>query len=291
MKPSELKVDRTGARPSLLLIGHGSRSAEGVAQYWALRDRVSARRPAIAVAGGFIELARPDLTQGVDALVAGGAHHVVGVPLVLLGAGHLKTDGPQALAAGRLRHPHVRFDYGRDLGIHPLVLEVAAERAGQALDRLGPPGDDRAVVLVGRGSTDPDANSDLYKVCRLLSDSRGLGPVEAAFVSLAEPGVPGALDRCRRLGARRVAVVPYFLFTGRLVERIRHQVSAWSHSHPEVVTLTGRELGPDERIATLVWERYEEALAGDARMNCDLCVYRHRMPGYEHRLGGHAHHG
>ena len=42
-----------------------------------------------------------------------------------------------------------------------------------------------------------------------------------------------------------------------------------------------------DRIAQLVLERYREALAGDARMNCDLCVYRHPLPGYEHR----HHHG
>jgi sirohydrochlorin cobaltochelatase len=275
--------------PSLLLVGHGSRSPEGVAQYWSLHRLVTKSSPKVRVGGGFIELAAPDLDRAIDRLVEEGARHVVGVPLVLLGAGHLKTDGPAALAAGRRRHPQVRFDYGRDLGIHPLVLDVAAERAREALTRLGPPADDRMVVLVGRGSTDPDANADLYKVCRLLSDSRGLGDVEPAFVSLAPPAVPAALERCRRLGARRVAVVPYFLFTGLLVDRIRDQVEDWSGASSDVVTVVGGELGPDERIATLVWERYEEALAGTATMNCDLCVYRIALPGYEHRVGPHHH--
>ena len=32
-----------------------------------------------------------------------------------------------------------------------------------------------AVVIVGRGSTDPDANADLAKAARLLADGRGLG--------------------------------------------------------------------------------------------------------------------
>ncbi|MGH3578934.1 MAG: sirohydrochlorin chelatase, partial [Mycobacterium sp.] len=206
--------------PGLLLIGHGSRSELGVDQCRQLAREVERLAPQLAVELGFIELARPDLPSAIDALVSRGCRNVIGVPLVLLGAGHLKLDGPAALSRGRLDHPGTTFAYARDLGVHPWVLEVAEDRIAETQDRLG---DRFAVVLVGRGSSDPDANSDLYKVGRLLADSRGLGMVEPAFVSLAPPSVPEALDRCLALGARKVSVVPYFLFTGRLVERIADQ--------------------------------------------------------------------
>jgi len=163
------------------------------------------------------------------------------------------------------------------------VLAVAEERIRAA--QCGDAGVGRAVVLVGRGSTDPDANTDLYKVGRLLSDSRGLGMVEPAFVSLARPSVTDALDRCRQLGATSVAVVPYFLFTGLLVDRIRRQARSWADLHPDVTVTAGTELGPDHRVARLVIERYDEARSGGAFMNCDCCVYRTMLPGYEHRVG------
>ena len=257
---------------ALLLIGHGSRSEAGVAEYWEFFAEVHRQAGEFPVGGGFIELAQPDLDTAVDKLVADGASGIVGVPLVLLGAGHLKNDGPAALARGRTRHPGVRFTYGRDLGIHPLVLEVAEERMP----------DRGAVVLVSRGSSDPDANADLYKVARLLQDRRGLDIVEPAFVSLAPPGVPVALERCRRLGAEHVTVVPYFLFTGVLVDRIGEQAAAWADAHTDVDVRVGRHLGADPRIARLVVDRYHEAVAGDARMNCDLCVYRTDAPVHVH---------
>jgi sirohydrochlorin ferrochelatase len=360
--------------PALLLIGHGSRSAAGVDQYWVLADVVRRLRPRLTMGCGFIELARPDLDEAIDHLVEGGMTSVIAVPLVLLGAGHLKSDGPAALSRGRARHPGVDFTYARDLAIHPAVLSLAEERiraawgparggeaasdprpaaglgsppdgggrgwgsarGGEAASDprpaaglgsppdgggrgwgsarggepasdprpaagLGSPPDgggrgwgsarggeaasDRAVVLVGRGSSDPDANADLYKVGRLLDDSRGLGMVEPAFVSLARPSVTDALDRCRRLGATTVAVVPYFLFTGLLVDRIERQARAWAESHPDVEIAVGRELGPDERVGRLVLERYDEASTGGAVMNCDCCIYRTALPGYEHRVG------
>lgn len=245
------------AEPALLVIGHGSRDGAGVAEYWRFVESV-VRTTDVQVGGGFIELAEPDLDTAIDKLIADGAEHIVAVPLVLLGAGHMKLDGPAALERARERHPSVRFDYGRALGVHPLVLGVAAERVPRATD---------AVVVVGRGSSDPDANADLFKICRLLQDATGVPIVEPAFVSLAEPRVPAAIERCRRLGAERVAVVPYFLFTGVLVDRIGDQArqnGAAPHPH----------LGVDPRLVELVLERYREARAGDAHMNCDGCKYR-----------------
>jgi sirohydrochlorin ferrochelatase len=213
-------------------------------------------------------------------LVEAGASSVVAVPLVLLGAGHMKNDGPDALARARARHRGVEFGYARELGIHPTPLAVARERIGAAT--AGWPAVASAAVCVSRGSSDPDANADLFKVARLLCDGGHPELVEAAFVSLAAPSVPEALERCRRLGAQRVAVVPYFLFTGILVDRIRAQSEAWAEAHPGIEVRVGREMGPDPRLARLVLDRYREALAGDARMNCDLCTYRVALPGYPH---------
>jgi cobalt/nickel transport system ATP-binding protein len=160
---------------------------------------------------------------------------------------------------------------------------VPAERRAAAA--AGWPPTASAVVVVSRGSSDPDANADLFKVSRMLWDHRIVEWVEPAFVSLAAPSVAQALERCRRLGAARIAVVPYFLFPGILVDRIGAQAAQWSAVHPDVEVRTGRELGPDPRLARLVLERYREALDGDVRMNCDCCAYRIALPGYEDRVG------
>ena len=119
--------------------------------------------------------------------------------------------------------------------------------------------------------------------------------VEPAFVSLARPSVPEALERVRKLGATRVVVVPYFLFTGVLVDRIREQTAQWAAAAAGMDVRDGPYLGSDARIAQLVLERHADAMAGEAHMNCDLCVYRTPLPGYEHRVGqpvrdhGHTH--
>ena len=175
--------------PALLLIGHGSRSAAGVDEYWQFADVLRSEANGLEIGCGFIELAEPDLDAAIDALVGRGATSIGAVPLVLLGAGHMKNDGPAALERGRRRHQGVRFEYGRSLGIHPLVLALAEDRIRAAVGADDP--GELAVVLVGRGSSDPDANADLYKVGRLLQDSRG-------WASSSRRSSPWRRRRCPR---------------------------------------------------------------------------------------------
>ncbi|HWT91634.1 MAG TPA: CbiX/SirB N-terminal domain-containing protein [Solirubrobacteraceae bacterium] len=276
-------TDAPPAAPALLLVGHGTRDADGLEEFHQLAAHVREAAAGVPMETGFIELAEPLVDTAIDTLVGRGPRDVVSVPLVLLAAGHLKNDGPATLARARMRHPGVRFRMGRDLGIHPTVLDVAEDRIRAAI------GDDdvseTAVVLVGRGSSDPDATSDLFKIARLLADGRGLGMVEPAYVQVASPNVAEALERCRLLGARRVVVMPFLLFTGVLVPRIYKQASEWAAEHPEMDVRGAAHLGPDRRLARLVLERYREAQAGDVRMNCDVCAYRVRLPGYEDKVG------
>jgi len=271
----------------LLLIGHGSRDPAAAAEFAGLLALVADRLPGTRVAGGFLELAEPGIDAAVDDLVAGGATDVVAVPYVLFGAGHLKDDGPAVLGRARRRHPHVRFRLARDLGTHPAVLAVAEDRARAAgAGRTnGHDGDRTTVVLVGRGSTDPDACAEFVKLARLLGDGRGLGEVEPAFAAMARPPVDQALDRARTLGATRLVVVPLFLFSGVLVDRIGERARAWAADHPAVTVSVAQPLGADARLADLVVERFGEPLHGDVRMNCDLCSYRVRLPGFEDRVG------
>jgi sirohydrochlorin cobaltochelatase len=262
----------------LLLVGHGTRDEAGVAEFARFVERLRTRVP-VDVAGGFIELSPPPLTDAVASLYGAGHRRVAAVPLVLVAAGHAKGDMPAALARERARHPGLTYSYGRPLGPHPTLLRLLEERLDAVLD----PADraDTAVLLVGRGSTDPDANAEVCKAARLLWEGRGLSMVETAFVSLARPGVPEGLERCRRLGARRVVVLPYFLFPGVLPDRVAAEARAFEGAEVRCAEV----IGDCDGLADLVLERYEEALHGDIRMNCDTCVYRLPMPGFENRVG------
>ena len=269
----------------MLVVGHGTRSDSGVAEFNAFMGRLQ-RRPAApyrAAAGGFIELSRPPVTEAVASLVGQGHRELIALPLVLVAAGHGKGDIPAALVREQVRHPGMTYSYGRPLGPHPALLDILEQRIEKML------GDteraDTHVLLVGRGSTDPDANAEIAKVARLLWEGRGYAGVEPSFVSLADPGVPAGLDKLRRLGASRIIVAPYFLFPGILPDRIVSQAEAFALEHPFLTIGVAELIGDCDELADLVVERYLEAVGGDIRMNCDTCIYRAAMPGFGDRVG------
>jgi len=266
----------------LLVIGHGTKDDAGVAQFGELVDQVRAAAP-VDVEGGFLELAPPPIQDAVARLVTAGHEAIDVVPLVLVSAGHSKGDIPAALAREKLRHPGLRFRYGRPLGPHPALLEVAEQRLAAVVAREH--WADTAVVLVGRGATDPDANAEVAKTARLLQEGRGIGTVETCFISLAEPSVPAGLDRARRLGYERVVVLPWFLFAGVLPDRITRQAAEWAAQHPAIDVRSAGLLGPTDALAAVVLERYREIGGGDLRMNCDTCAYRVALPGFEAKVG------
>ncbi|MFQ3562043.1 sirohydrochlorin chelatase [Streptomyces gramineus] len=297
--------------PALLIAGHGTRDEAGAEAFRAFVRELGRRNPELPVAGGFIELSPPPLGEAVSDLVERGVRRFAAVPLMLVSAGHAKGDIPAALAREKERHPGISYTYGRPLGPHPALLSVLERRLDEALGGDGgrAPLDraDVTVLLVGRGSTDPDANAEVHRAARLLWEGRGYAGVETAFVSLAAPDVPSGLDRCLRLGARRIVVLPYFLFTGILPERVRQQTEGWAAAHPEAEVRSADVIGPEPELLDLVMERYREAAADQVRMNCDSCVYRIAMPGFEDKVGlpqqphfhpdddghehGHHHHG
>jgi sirohydrochlorin cobaltochelatase len=275
----------TPTPPALLIAGHGTRDDAGAEAFRDFVRELGRRNPELPVAGGFIELSPPPLGDAVAELVERGVRRFAAVPLMLVSAGHAKGDIPAALAREKERHPGISYAYGRPLGPHPALLSVLERRLDEAL--AGSDGDRSGVtvLLVGRGSTDPDANAEVHKAARLLWEGRGYAGVETAFVSLAAPDVPSGLDRCARLGARRIVVLPYFLFTGILPDRVRHQTEEWAAAHPEVEVRSADVIGPEPELLDLVMERYAEAVKGDLRMNCDSCVYRIALPGFEDKVG------
>lgn len=280
------------APPALLLVGHGSPDDEGAESFRSFVGELAERDPDIPVAGGFAGQSSPvPLGDAVAELAARGVREFVAVPLTLVpegqgqGQGQAEEDVPAALARETERHPGTSYVHARPPGPRPELLSVLERRVEEALDgdaRRSP--GDRArttVLLVGRGSTDPGANSEVHRAARLLWEGSGYAGVEVAFVSLAAPDVASGLDRCRTLGAERVVVLPCFLFTGSLSRRVRRHAEGWSLANPGVDVVDADVAGGTGELADLVMERYREAAWDGTHVECDACGHRVRVPGAE----------
>ena len=240
---------------TLLLMGHGSRDPEGLAEYSHLVRSVQSAAPGYRVACGWLEFAGPGMPTIQDAIaesVEQGEQMILAVPVLLHRAGHSRADMPMEIARARTRFPYLDLRGVDYLGTHPGLLEITEERVreiGQRADEM-----DTAVVLVGRGSSDPEANADFFKIGRLLWERNDYRYVECCFVSLSRPDVPEGIRRCVSLGARRVLLIPYFLNTGVLVKRIATQADEARRRFPNVELVVGGHLGVHPRLVDVILE-------------------------------------
>jgi sirohydrochlorin ferrochelatase len=119
---------------AILLIAHGSRHAEANADLHHVADSLRARGHAIVTAS-FLELAEPDIAEGGRRCVEAGAGRVVLVPYFLSAGLHVRRDLSDARQRLQDEHPGVAFVLAEPLGQHPLLVEVVAQRAREALER------------------------------------------------------------------------------------------------------------------------------------------------------------
>ncbi len=261
-----------------MLVAHGSRCPAGVEEVRALGEAVADSMPQLSVELGFLELADPPAGPVLDELVARGCGRITVQPLMLLAAGHGKSDVPAVVLEARARHPHLEVFFGSPLGVVPELLSVAATNLA-AVGAAGIP-----LLVVARGTSDPDANAEACRAARLLAEWSGSAEVDVAFTGVTWPSVPEALERVRRLGHQRLAVFFWFLATGKLVERARDQLATFAKESGLEVVDAGY-FGPDPALVPVIAQRRAEALAGIHRTNCDTCSYRVEWPGFADRVG------
>lgn len=269
---------------AIVLMAHGSRDVEGADEFLTFVSRLSSRL-ALPVYPGFLELSDPPLVTAIDKAVQAGARTIVAVPWLLLAAGHVKNDLPAAIQWARRRYPQVVIRYGTPINVQPELLSVLGDRLAAVDPDNGVGSPETAVLLVQRGSSDPEANAEVHRAARLLWEGRNYGTIEVAFSGITRPSVSEGLRRCLALGARRVLVVPYFLYTGVLVKRISTIVAEIAATHRACEFRVAQHLGQDSRLDLLAQHMIEQTRNGKATMSCDMCQYRVPLFGREALVG------
>ncbi|TWV96241.1 sirohydrochlorin chelatase [Chitinophaga pinensis] len=269
----------------ILICGHGSRDPEGVEGFKALVALLRKRYPDRMVDYGFLEFSHPVYAAAVERMYVAGIREIIAIPAILFAGGHAKNDIPFEMNTLQSQYPDLRIKLGRHIGITPSILQLAGKLVAQA-EAAHPPLDrqDACLLLVGRGTSDPDANSDVAKMTRMLGEGLGFGFSTTAFIGVTQPLLKDHLPIINHLPYKRIVALPVFLFTGVLLKKIYAQLEEFAATTDKQIIAT-RSFECDELLLQTIDERIREVQEGSPDMNCQLCKYRTQIIGFEEEVG------
>lgn len=283
-------------KTGILLCGHGSRSTGAVSEFEGLAKALTGRFPDNPVAYGFLEFATPIIQDGLSSLMDQGVTKVLAVPGMLFAAGHVKNDVVSVLNDYAAANDGVEVGFGRDLGIDPKMLAAARDRIEQAERDASSEvaREDTLLMVIGRGTSDPDANGNIAKIARMLGEGMGYGWTEVAYSGVTYPLVAPGLEHAIKLDYKRIVVFPYFLFTGILIQRIYDITNQIAAQNPDIEFLKAGYLNAHPSVVDTFVDRVQGIEGGDNNMNCLTCIYREQVVGFEAAVGrpqqGHHYH-
>ena len=205
--------------------------------------------------------------------------------LFFFAGSHAKNDIPYEMNTIQSYYSDLTIKMGKHLGVNSFLLELAQKRILEEeskhtiLDRR-----DVCLMVVGRGTTDTDANSDVHKLACMLGEGMGFGFTTVSYSGTAYPTVTKSLELTSKMEFKRTIAIPFFFFTGILLDRIYNEIRTFNETSPHEYIYT-QAFGSDELILKAFDERLEETINGTANMNCQLCKYRTQIVGLESEIG------
>jgi sirohydrochlorin ferrochelatase len=233
---------------TLVLTAHGSRDPRSAANARAVAGQLARMRPGLDVRLSFCELNAPSLVDVLDGLPA-GCDAVVS-PFLLADAYHARIDIPHQIASSNAVD---RVSQANVLGEDDRLAWVLRQRVMElGVSRLD---DTVGVLVVGIGSSDPNANARTAAVAPKLMAGTRWAAATTAFVTRPEPSLTEAADRLRCRGARRVIIAPWFLAPGLLPDRVEKFAR-------EAGIAMAAPLGAHRLVAETVLDRFDQVAAG-----------------------------
>ncbi len=258
----------------IMICGHGSRAKSAEEEFGLLAKGLKQRYPDIPVEYGFLEYSAPNIHMGLDSLLAQGVNTIFAVPGMLFAATHAKNDIPSVLTTYQEQHDGLEIRYGRELGLHPQMVAAFEARILESLglDEVPVAGTlyDTMLVVVGRGTSDVYANAEASKLTRIVTENLGFGWAETVYSGVTFPSVGRGLEMALKLGFKKVVVAPYFLFTGRLIDRIYDYVDEVAAQHPDVEIHKAHYLSDQAHVIDTFVARIDECAKGNLSVQHDL---------------------
>lgn len=265
----------------VIICGHGSRAKIAGEEFSLLAKGLKSRQPKLKVEYGFLEYSAPNIHMALDRLLEQGVEKIYAVPGMLFKATHAQNDIPSVLTTYQEQHPGLEIEYGKELGLHDEMIEAFQARILETMgyDQLPDTGTlyDTMLVVVGRGTSVTGANAEAAKLTRMVCENLGFGWSETVYSGVTFPSVGRGLEMAVKLGFEKIVVAPYFLFGGRLIDRIYAYVDKVAAENPDIKFMKTDYLRDQAHVINTFVERIEETIVQPDRSTGLMQDFKNRL--------------
>ena len=216
-------------------------------------DRVARRTMVVAndgyplVGTATLELAslplHEQIRQFAREALSVGCHQVQLLPVFLLPGVHVMDDIPTEVAlAHQSLGQAVVLNQRPYLGVHPGLVRILASQVATL--------DADANILLSHGSR----RSGSYEAVEAVADQ--LGAVVAYWS--VKPTLEEQLKVLADAGHKRIAIVPYFLFSGGITDAIAQRVASLQELFPRLQLTLAQPIGVSHELADLIVDLIEK---------------------------------
>ncbi len=211
-----------------MLVSHGSRSPRPAEEKAALTAKLQMLYPHVTVRAAYLELAEPSVMQGLLEFEQEGVKELLVLPLMLFPATHVSEDIPDILQNYRMAGGSMKVHYGTEIGASDRIISAAAEAIRQTDGVTG-----RLVLLV-KGSSNPVVAKRGKEVLERLQEMLQITQGRLCFTGNKRPSLAATLIEAAADDVEDISVCPFFLFSGRLLDRAENSVEGFVAANPEI---------------------------------------------------------
>jgi len=117
---------------ALLIVDHGSRQPEANETIGEIARMTRQIRPGLIVEYAHMEMAEPNIAEGVARCVEAGADEVIVHPYLLADGRHCQETIPEEIGELALTYPDVQFRITAPLGPHRKLAEIVLQRIDES---------------------------------------------------------------------------------------------------------------------------------------------------------------
>ncbi len=136
----------------------------------------------------------------------------------------------------------------------------------------------KALLIVDRGSREPDVRYELEQICRKTEQRTGYDYVNYSFLEVLPPFIAEGINHCITAGANSITIMPYFLYPGmKLKDTVKQSAKIGRDKNLKLIIT--KPLSYHPKMAQLIVDRINEVkdqnCISQPNSDCDVVLIGH----------------